>query len=110
MIEQCQLEDKLQVTHENAAPTGPRTAQVHIHQLNISISLLIILILQGQKNKSKKVKSGESLPDKSSSSSTKSLEFFKEIESDKIRQLFEHYRYDFEIFDYSAEEYLGLSD
>jgi len=91
LIEQCQLEDKLQVTHENAAPTGPRTAQ-------------------GQKNKSKKVKSGESLPDKSSSSSTKSLEFFKEIESDKIRQLFEHYRYDFEIFDYSAEEYLGLSD
>ena len=28
LIEQCQLEDVLQVTHENAAPTGPRTAQV----------------------------------------------------------------------------------
>ena len=50
------------------------------------------------------------MPEKSSSSSAKSLEFFKEIESDKIRQLFEHYRFDFEIFDYSASEYLALSD
>ena len=29
MIEQCQLEDVLEIKHENAAPTGPRTAQVN---------------------------------------------------------------------------------
>ena len=29
MIEQCHLEDVLEIKHENAAPTGPRTAQVN---------------------------------------------------------------------------------
>merc|ERR1719510_253907 len=38
LIEHCHLENRLKVTHENAAPTGVGTAQ-------------------GQKNKSKKVKS-----------------------------------------------------
>jgi hypothetical protein len=28
LIEQCGLQDKLKVSHENAAPTGPRTKQV----------------------------------------------------------------------------------
>jgi len=86
LIEQCNLEDKLQVVHENAAPTGPRTPQ-------------------GQKNKSKKVKSGKSNPELTASSTNKALTFFKDIESDKIKQLYTHYKYDFEIFGYSATEY-----
>ena len=64
--------------------------------------------LQGQKNKSKKVKSGKAAPDQAPSSSEKSLGYFKDIEADKIRQLYKHYKYDFEIFDYSAEEYFEL--
>ena len=28
LIEQCHLEDVLEIKHENPAPTGPRTAQV----------------------------------------------------------------------------------
>jgi len=87
LIEQCSLDDRLTVAHENPAPTGARTEQ-------------------GQKNKSKKVKTGKALPDKSSSSSFQSLDFFKDIPNSKIKQLYEHYRHDFEIFDYSAAEYL----
>ena len=29
LIEQCGLQDKLSVVHENPAPTGPRTNQVY---------------------------------------------------------------------------------
>lgn len=87
LIDQCSLGDRLSVAHENPAPTGVRTEQ-------------------GQKNKSKKVKTGKSLPDKSSSSSFQSLDFFKDIPDSKIKQLYEHYRHDFEIFGYSASEYL----
>jgi len=87
LINQCQLGDQLTVSHENPAPTGARTEQ-------------------GQKNKSKKVKSGKSLPDKTSSSSFQSLDFFKDIPHSKIQQLYEHYRHDFEIFGYSAADYL----
>jgi len=87
LIDQCQLGDKLAVVHENPAPTGARTEQ-------------------GQKNKSKKVKTGKSLPDKSASSSFQSLDFFKDIPDSKIKQLYEHYRHDFEIFGYSVSEYL----
>jgi len=90
LIEQCQLGHKLSVTHENPAPTGPRTDQ-------------------GQKNKSKKVKKGEALPDRTASSSFQSLDFFKDIPVAKIKQLYEHYRHDFEIFGYSASEYLEVS-
>merc|ERR1712045_164091 len=89
LIEECHLENKLKVIHENAAPTGARTAQ-------------------GQKNKSKKVKSGKAAPDKSSSSSSKSLSFYRDISSEKIQRLYQHYKYDFEIFDYSADEYLDM--
>ena len=84
LIEQCHLEDKLKVIHENAAPTGARTPQ-------------------GQKNKSKKGKSGQ--PAVKPSDNSKTLEFFKDIDKEKIKQLYEHYKFDFQIFDYSAEEY-----
>jgi hypothetical protein len=33
LIEQCGLEDKLSVVHENPAPTGPRTKQVNIQPI-----------------------------------------------------------------------------
>merc|ERR1711997_862648 len=87
LIEECHLENKLKVIHENAAPTGVRTAQ-------------------GQKNKSKKVKAGKAAPDKSSSSSAQSLKYFQDIEPEKMKALYNHYLLDFEIFGYSAEEYL----
>jgi len=87
LIEECHLEKKLKVTHENAAPTGVRTAQ-------------------GQKNKSKKVKSGKAEPDKSSSSSAQSLKYYQDIDPEKMQELYNHYLLDFEIFGYSAEEYL----
>ena len=87
MIEQCHLDNKIGVTHENAAPTGARTAQ-------------------GQKNKSKKVKTGKAEPDKSTSSSEQSLKYFKDIELKKVKQLYQHYLQDFEIFGYSADQYL----
>jgi len=90
LIDQCQLDDRLTVGHENPAPTGERTNQ-------------------GQKNKSKKVKAGRAQPEKSSGSSFQSLDYFKDIPVSKIKQLYEYYRYDFEIFDYSAEEYLDKS-
>merc|ERR1719264_2366174 len=89
MIEQCQLENKLKVIHENAAPTGVRTSQ-------------------GQKNKSKKVKTGKAEPDKSSSSSAQSLKYYQDIEPEKKKELYNHYLLDFEIFGYSAEEYFEL--
>ena len=45
--QQCQLEDKLQVTHENAAPTGPRTAQVDIEfSFSHRIEFYFLFILQ----------------------------------------------------------------
>jgi len=87
LIEECHLENKLKVIHENAAPTGVRTAQ-------------------GQKNKSKKVKSGKAEPDKSSSSSAQSLKYYQDIDPEKMKELYNHYLLDFEIFGYSAEEYL----
>ena len=70
--------------------------------------MVIEITFQGQKNKSKKVKSGAAKPDNAPSSSEKSLSYFKDIDSDKIQQLYKHYKYDFEIFDYSAEEYFEL--
>ena len=70
--------------------------------------MIIEIAFQGQKNKSKKVKSGAAKPDIAPSSSEKSLSYFKDIDSDKIQQLYKHYKYDFEIFDYSAEEYFEL--
>ena len=75
---------------------------------NIKGLWLHITTFQGQKNKSKKVKSGEAKPDQAPSSSEKSLSYFKDIDSDKIQQLYKHYKYDFEIFDYSADEYFEL--
>jgi len=87
LIEECHLENKLKVIHENAAPTGARTAQ-------------------GQKNKSKKVKAGKAEPARSSSSSAQSLKFYQDIEPEKMKELYNHYLLDFEIFGYSAEEYL----
>ena len=70
--------------------------------------MIIEIAFQGQKNKSKKVKSGAAKPDITPSSSEKSLSYFKDIDSDKIQQLYKHYKYDFEIFDYSADEYFEL--
>ena len=87
LIEECHLENRLKVTHENAAPTGVRTAQ-------------------GQKNKSKKVKSGKANPEKSSSSSAQSLKYYADIDPEKMKELYNHYLLDFEIFGYSADEYL----
>ena len=76
--------------------------------IQLSTCVCLLLLLQGQKNKSKKVKSGKASPDKSSSSSSKSLSFYKDISSEKIQRLYQHYKYDFEIFDYSADEYLDI--
>ena len=87
MIEHCHLDNKTSVSHENAAPTGARTAL-------------------GQKNKSKKVKAGKAEPARSSSSSAQSLKFYQDIEPEKMKELYNHYLLDFEIFGYSAEEYL----
>merc|ERR1712045_22128 len=85
LIEQCHLDNKIGVSHENAAPTGARTAQ-------------------GQKNKSKKVKAGKAEPDKSSSSSAQSLKYYQDIDPEKMKEQYNHYLLDFEIFGYSAEE------
>ena len=71
----------------------------------IHFCIFYIFFFQGQKNKSKKVKSGKSNPELTASSTNKALTFFKDIESDKIKQLYTHYKYDFEIFGYSATEY-----
>ena len=60
-------------------------------------------LLQGQKNKSKRGKKGQT--EQKPSDSSKTLDFFKGVDKEKIRQLYEHYKYDFEIFGYSAEEY-----
>jgi len=88
LIDQCGLSEQLDVRHENRAPSGPRTKQ-------------------GFKNKSKKVKKGEEDPKDSNGSSFQSLDFFKDIPVSKIKRLYEHYRHDFEIFDYSADEYFN---
>jgi len=87
LIEQCGLEDRLEILHENPAPTGPETDQ-------------------GYKNKSKKVKKGKEKPQESNSDSKTALDFFRDIPASKIRQLYQHYRHDFDIFGYSPAEYL----
>ena len=77
------------------------------HRLDLKIlkclNLWKIISSQGQKNKSKKGKKGQT--EQKPSDSSKTLDFFKSVDKEKIRQLYEHYKYDFEIFGYSAEEY-----
>jgi len=89
IIKQCHMEDLLKVTHENNAPTGPKTEQ-------------------GYKNKSKKVKQGKEKP-KEEDKVFVSLDFFKDVPVNKIKQLYRYYRQDFEIFGYSADEYFDQS-
>jgi len=91
LIEQCGLDDRLEVLHENPAPTGPETDQ-------------------GYKNKSKKVRKGKEKANVVNSDSKKALSFFKDIPKSKIKKLYQHYRHDFEIFGYSAEEYLDVAE
>ena len=45
MIEQCHLEDVLEIKHENAAPTGPRTAQVNRLSNSKKDSMYYFLVL-----------------------------------------------------------------
>merc|ERR1719369_587153 len=78
LIEQCGLEAKLEVKHENPAPSGPRTDQ-------------------GYKNRSRKVKKGEEEPKDDNGSSFQSLNFFKDISKSKIEQLYQYYKEDFDI-------------
>jgi len=89
LIEQCGLDDRIGVLHENQAPTGPETKQ-------------------GFKNKSKKVKKGEEKAKKAITNTKTALDFFRDIPTSKIRKLYQHYRHDFEIFGYSGEEYLNI--
>jgi len=88
LIEQCGLENRLDILHENPAPTGPETDQ-------------------GYKNKSKKVKKGQKKPQMVNSDTRTAQDYFRDIPVSKIKQLYQHYRQDFEIFGYSAEEYLA---
>ena len=39
-----------------------------------------------------------------------SLQYFKNIDSEKIEQLYEIYRIDFEMFGYEAEQYFSIDD
>ena len=80
---------RIGVLHENQAPTGPETKQ-------------------GFKNKSKKVKKGKEESKKAITNTKTALDFFRDIPTSKIRKLYQHYRHDFEIFGYSAEEYLNM--
>ena len=107
LIEQCGLDDRcelqnviwmlkkvflllrIKVRHENQSPTGPETAQ-------------------GYKNKSKKVKKGEEKAKKGITDTKTALDYFRDIPTSKIKRLYQHYRHDFEIFGYSAEEYLNI--
>ena len=107
LIEQCGLDDRcelqnviwmlkkvflllrIKVRHENQSPTGPETAQ-------------------GYKNKSKKVKKGEEKAKKGITDTKTALDYFRDIPTSKIKKLYQHYRHDFEIFGYSAEEYLNI--
>ena len=107
LIEQCGLDDRcelqnviwmlkkvflllrIKVRHENQSPTGPETAQ-------------------GYKNKSKKVKKGEEKAKKGITDTKTALDYFTDIPTSKIKKLYQHYRHDFEIFGYSAEEYLNI--
>ena len=108
LIEQCGLDDRcelqnvlhstcykkffllrIKVRHENQSPTGPETAQ-------------------GYKNKSKKVKKGEEKVKKGITDTKTALDYFGDIPTSKIKKLYQHYRHDFEIFGYSAEEYLNI--
>merc|ERR1712192_85168 len=89
LIEQCGLDDRIGVLHENQAPTGPETKQ-------------------GFKNKSKKAKKGKEEPKKAITNTKTALDFFRDIPTSKIRKLYQHYRHDFEIFGYSAEEYFNI--
>lgn len=88
LIEQCGLQDRLKISHENPAPTGPETAQ-------------------GTKNKSKGVRKGKEKAKVVNSTGETALKYFRDIPTSKIRQLYQHYRHDFEIFGYSASEYLA---
>jgi len=89
LIEQCGLDDRIKVRHENQSPTGPETAQ-------------------GYKNKSKKVKKGEEKAKKGITDTKTALDYFTDIPTSKIKRLYQHYRHDFEIFGYSAEEYVNI--
>ena len=39
-----------------------------------------------------------------------SLQYFKNIDSEKIEQLYEIYKIDFEMFGYEAEQYFSIDD
>ena len=44
------------------------------------------------------------------SATTVSQKYFKEIDTDSIRRLYQIYRIDFEMFEYSSEEYFSRTD
>jgi len=92
IINQCGLQDRISLTHENRAPTGTKTEQ-------------------GFKEKGKKkAKKSKSLPAPPQSSSLVALDYFKDISEHKIKQLYKHYRLDFLIFGYSADDYLPAEE
>jgi hypothetical protein len=51
------------------------------------------------------VKKGEQSPKVPTNPAAVSLDFFKEVSNAKIKQLYEHYRMDFKIFGYTADQY-----
>ena len=102
--------------HENPAPTGPRGHQVRIYKtININnlpiqplIPLSIVsLTLQGYKNMSRNVKESQERTKEDNYSLYQALDLFKSISQAQILKLYYYYKHDFEIFGYSAREYLS---
>jgi hypothetical protein len=51
------------------------------------------------------VKKGEKAPKTTADPAAVSQQFFQEVENAKIRELYEHYKQDFQIFGYTADQY-----
>ena len=54
------------------------------------------------------MKKGEEKSKKAITDTKTALDFFRDIPTSKIKRLYQHYKEDFEIFGYSAEEYLNI--
>ena len=55
------------------------------------------------------MKKGGETPKPAVNPAAVSLQFFKEISNAKIKALYEHYKQDFQIFGYTADQYFGSS-
>ena len=64
-----------------------------------------LLCFQGYKNKSKKVKKGKQPSTPAVHPASVALDLFKQIPTAKIRELYDHYKLDFQIFGYTADQY-----